>query len=298
MIFQSIRTEKLFDFSVNPDRKIIWFFSQSGSKNYLIFQSIRTEKLFDISVNPDRKIIWFFSQSGPKKYLIFRVNPDRKIIWFFVQSGPKNLHFVFVSRIIYLLPACRNCAQGKQDPVFVFGGNWGVQFGVRSDRGRQAVALRGRVLTAGMSCLFCPLDQRTPVRTVASPAISSLVRPRATGQGRFTTPWAVSWRRQTSATSRYSLAPRTVYVVFVVGEVAPGEVCIRHPLYSCVRTISLILHFRLRVVRWVDSGPLLDHSSAKIQSQPILVVLHNFEIAKCEKSGGIVRKMETVIKRE
>jgi hypothetical protein len=73
---------------------------------------------------------------------------------------------------------------------------------------RRAVAIRGRAVTAGMSYLYCPLDYRTPVRTLTSPAISSLVWPRATGQRLFTTSWAVSRRRQTSPISRYCLAPK------------------------------------------------------------------------------------------
>ena len=53
---------------------------------------------------------------------------------------------------------------------------------------RQAVAVKGQAITAGMLCLFCPLYQKIPVRRVTSRATrhmntSSLVWPRVTGPG-------------------------------------------------------------------------------------------------------------------
>jgi hypothetical protein len=72
----------------------------------------------------------------------------------------KYRYLVLVYRIIYLLHVCRSCAKENQDPV-----ECPVWRAVR-----HAVAVRGRAITAKMLYLFCPWDERTPVRTTASPA--------------------------------------------------------------------------------------------------------------------------------
>jgi hypothetical protein len=88
----------------------------------------------------------------------------------------KCQYLVLVSRIIYLLHACRSCAQ---EAKIRFSSSVKIKCPVWRAVS-QAVAVRGRATTARMLYLFCPLDERTPVRTTASPAtrhmgISSLV---------------------------------------------------------------------------------------------------------------------------